>query len=90
MLGKSGGAVLGLAILLVLSCAHNVPQDKATGTDGRNKGAKPLTFDNGEAKATGIVTYPGGDRVDWKLPQRRRIILERHLPLRNMNDRGHR
>jgi len=79
MLGKSGGCVLGLAILLVLSCAHSVPQDKATGTDGKNKGAKPLTLENGEAKASGIVTYPGGDRVDWKvveLPDKQRGILD--------------
>ena len=79
MLGKSGGAALGLAILLALSCAHNVPQDKATGPDGKNKGAKPLTLENGEAKASGIVTYPGGDRVDWKLvelPEKARGILD--------------
>jgi len=70
MLGKSGCAALGMttfAILVSLSCAHNVPQDKDTGPDGKVKGAKALTFENGEAKANGIVTYPGGDRVDWKL-----------------------
>ncbi len=79
MLGKSGGAALSLAILLALSCAHNVPQDKATGSDGRNKGAKQLNLENGEAKATGIVTYPGGDRVDWKvveLPEKVRGVLD--------------
>jgi hypothetical protein len=67
MLGKSGCAALGFAILVSLSCAHNVSQDKATGPDGKIKGAKPLQLENGEAKAAGIVTYPGGDRVDWKL-----------------------
>jgi hypothetical protein len=67
MLGKSGCAALGFAILAALSCAHNVPQDKATGPDGKVKGAKAITLENGEAKANGIVTYPGGDRVDWKL-----------------------
>jgi hypothetical protein len=79
MLGKSGGAALSLAILLALSCAHNVPQDKATGPDGKNKGAKALTLENGEAKTSGIVTYPGGDRVDWKLvelPEKARGILD--------------
>jgi hypothetical protein len=79
MLGKSGGAVFSLAILLALSCAHNVPQDKQTGPDGRNKGAKQLTLENGEARATGIVTYPGGDRVDWKqieLPENQRGTLD--------------
>ena len=74
MFGKSAGAgrlVLG-AIALVTACAHNVPQDSATGTDGKPKGAKPINLENGEGKAKGIVTYPGGDRVDWKvveLPQ---------------------
>lgn len=80
MLGKSGGAALGLAILCtVLSCAHNVPQDSKTGEDGKTKGAKPMTFDNGEAKANGIVTYPGGDRVDWKVievPDKQRGSLD--------------
>jgi hypothetical protein len=56
-----------LALLVSFSCAHNVAQDKATGPDGKVKGAKPVSIDNGEGKATGIVTYPGGDRVDWKL-----------------------
>jgi len=50
-----------------LSCAHNVPQEKASGPDAKAKGAKSLEFENGEARASGIVTYPGGDRVDWKL-----------------------
>jgi hypothetical protein len=67
MLGKLGNAALGVAILLAMSCAHNVSQDKATGPDGKQKGAKALTLENGEAKASGVVTYPGGDRVDWKL-----------------------
>ncbi|MEO6775162.1 MAG: hypothetical protein ABI467_19515 [Kofleriaceae bacterium] len=68
MFGKSAGAgrlVLG-AIALVTACAHNVPQDSQTGGDGHPKGAKVINLDNGEGKAKGIVTYPGGDRVDWK------------------------
>lgn len=56
-----------LLVAFVVSCAHNVRQDKATGDDGRVKGARTLELDNGEAQATGIVTYPGGDRVDWKV-----------------------
>lgn len=67
MLGKSaGGVAAGLAALLALSCARTVPQDLATGPDGKVKGAKTIDLENGEGKATGIVTYPGGDRVDWK------------------------
>jgi len=67
MLGKSGSAAFGFAILVAMSCAHNVQQDKASGPDGKVKGAKELRLENGEAKANGIVTYPGGDRVDWKV-----------------------
>lgn len=69
MLGKSVGRrwlQIGL-LVVVAACAHNVAQDSSTGEDGKVKGAKTLTFENGEAKASGIVTYPGGDRVDWKL-----------------------
>jgi pseudouridine-5'-phosphate glycosidase len=40
---------------LALSCAHNVPQDSASGPDAKSKGAKPITIDNGEGKASGIV-----------------------------------
>jgi hypothetical protein len=64
---------------LLVACAHNVPQDAATGTDGKEKGAKQITLENGEAHASGIVTYPGGDRVDWKLvelPEKKRGALE--------------
>ena len=67
MLGKSAEVGAGLCILFALSCAHNVSQDAKTGEDGKPKGAKTITIENGEGKATGIVTYPGGDRVDWKL-----------------------
>jgi hypothetical protein len=54
-------------MLLAMSCAHNVAQDAATGADGKTKGARNITLENGEGKAMGIVTYPGGDRVDWKV-----------------------
>lgn len=67
MFGKSGGVAAAFAILFALSCAHNVPQDKASGPDHATKGAKSMNLENGEAKTTGIVTYPGGDRVDWKV-----------------------
>lgn len=56
-----------LGLVCVAACANNVPQDRATGPDGRIKGALPIALDQGEAKVRGIVTYPGGDRVDWKL-----------------------
>jgi hypothetical protein len=61
MLGK-------IAVLCALvSCAHNVGQDEHTGPDGKELGAKPIVLDNNEGKAHGVVTYPGGDRTDWKL-----------------------
>lgn len=67
MLGKSaGGMAFGLVFALLCSCARTVSQDAATGPDGKIKGAKNITIENGEGKANGIVTYPGGDRIDWK------------------------
>ncbi len=54
-------------VLAAVGCAHNVSQDKATGPDGRVNGAKRMVLENGEARTSGIVTYPGGDRVDWKM-----------------------
>jgi hypothetical protein len=59
-------ALVGLAVVGVCSCAHTVPQDAATGRDGKIKGAVPIKLDNNEGVARGIVTYPGGDRVDWR------------------------
>jgi hypothetical protein len=89
MLGKSGGLracitgpLLAGVIALLATCANNVPQDKKTGPDGKIKGAKEMVLDNNEAKATGVVTYPGGDRVDWKmiqLPDKKRGTLELSL-----------
>jgi hypothetical protein len=38
-----------------------------------------MTLENGEARSTGIVTYPGGDRVDWKvieLPEKQQGVLD--------------
>ena len=69
MLGKSvGSRRIALALVLcAASCAHNVGQDSNSGTDGKVKGAKTLLMEGGEAKSTGVVTYPGGDRIDWKL-----------------------
>jgi len=81
MLGKSvgrRGLVLGVLVVCA-TCAHNVPQDSKTGEDGKIKGAKALTFENGEAKAAGVVTYPGGDRIDWKLievPEKQKGTLD--------------
>jgi len=59
--------VIGAALGAALSCAHNVGQEANSGNDGKQKGAKTITLENGEGKSSGIVTYPGGDRIDWKL-----------------------
>lgn len=61
-------AAFGCALALTLAaCPKNVPQDLATGEDGRVKGAVEMKLENNESRATGIVTYPGGDRVDWRV-----------------------
>jgi hypothetical protein len=76
------GALTGLCILTLAACAHNVLQDSNTGNDGKEKGAKPVTLENGEGRASGIVTYPGGDRIDWKLvelPDKQRGTLDLKL-----------
>jgi hypothetical protein len=75
-------ALVAAALIAAAGCASNVPQDKKSGNDGRVKGAKAMILENGEAKATGIVTYPGGDRIDWKLvelPEKKRGTLELKL-----------
>jgi hypothetical protein len=65
MLGNIHGRV---ALLLVLAaCPNIVSQDAHTGADGKEAGAKSIPLIDNEGKDHGIVTYPGGDRVDWKL-----------------------
>jgi hypothetical protein len=96
MLGKSaapwGGRPLRIrflvafaSILIALAtagCPRNISGDLATGEDGKTKGAKALVLENGEARSSGIVTYPGGDRVDWKsiaLPKEKQGTLDLKL-----------
>jgi hypothetical protein len=83
MLGKSACAPIALLVACTLAaCAHNVGQDDHTGEDGKQKGAREIQLDNGEGKAKGIVTYPGGDRVDWKfvqLPEKKQGTLQIEL-----------
>jgi hypothetical protein len=67
MLGKSAMRPIIFCALVLAACSHNVPQDDHTGEDGKFKGAREVHLENGEGKAHGIVTYPGGDRVDWKM-----------------------
>lgn len=55
------------AISVLAGCPKMVPQDSHTGKDGRAKGAGKVKLEEGEGSVKGIVTYPGGDRVDWKV-----------------------
>lgn len=65
--GATSGLLALVASLTIASgCAKNVKQDAKTGEDGKSDGAVEVTLANNEGAATGIVTYPGGDRVDWK------------------------
>ncbi|MEJ7598311.1 MAG: hypothetical protein WKG01_10410 [Kofleriaceae bacterium] len=54
-------------LTLLAACSHNVPQHKSSGPDAKIEGAKPIELENNAGLVSGIVTYPGGDRVDWKL-----------------------
>ncbi|MDX2090006.1 MAG: hypothetical protein SFX73_19270 [Kofleriaceae bacterium] len=56
-------------VVAMLGCANNVPQDRSTGPDGKQKGAKAIVLAQNEGKAGGVVTYPGGDRIDWRVIQ---------------------
>ncbi len=80
MLGKTSGTFPLVALaMLFIACAHDVPQDSHTGEDGKTKGAKPINMENGEGKAKGVVTYPGGDGIDWKMvevPEGKRGTLD--------------
>lgn len=75
MLGTSswGGRGFGLALVGALAlgtgsaCLVNIDQKANSGKDYRSKGAKTIELEDGEGKARDIVTYPGGDRVDWKV-----------------------
>jgi len=60
-------AATGVLSFALAGCPKNVPQDSKSGEDAKYKGAKTITLENDEGRARGIVTYPGGDRVDWKV-----------------------
>jgi hypothetical protein len=89
MLGNSPGGRLASAALFVAvavalaGCPRNIKQDKNSGKDAKWKGAQTIALEpNGTAEESGIVTYPGGDRVDWKLielPEGKKGSLELEL-----------
>ncbi len=66
--GVHAAALIGVALALA-GCPRTIAQDKATAKDGRPKGARTIPLDDdGEGRSKkDIVTYPGGDRVDWKV-----------------------
>ena len=63
----AGALAAGVLLLVAAGCARNVPQHSHSGKDYRYKGAKPVPLEDGEGRLRDIVTYPGGDRVDWKV-----------------------
>jgi hypothetical protein len=74
MLGNSAGVhhrfalalAFGAMVIGLAACPKIVAPDLHTGADGKPKGAKKITLENNEGRGKGVVTYPGGDRVDWK------------------------
>jgi len=58
-----------LVFLLVAlaACAKTIDQHAHTGPDGFSEGAESIELTGGQGEAVGQVTYPGGDRVDWKV-----------------------
>jgi hypothetical protein len=58
---------LGLA-LLGTGCPKNVDGAGHSGKDVKYKGAKKIKIEDNEGRSRkDIITYPGGDRVDWKV-----------------------
>jgi hypothetical protein len=58
---------LGLA-LCGTGCPKNVDGAGHSGKDVKYKGAKKIKIEDNEGRSRkDIVTYPGGDRVDWKV-----------------------
>ena len=60
--------LLLLAGLALAGCPRNVDGEAHSGKDVRHKGAKKIKIEDNEGRSrTDIITYPGGDRVDWKV-----------------------
>lgn len=86
---RAGGAaryamIAALAVAAGFGCARNVAQHGHSGKDQAYKGAKEIELEDGEGRSRDIVTYPGGDRVDWKvirLPEDQKGKLELKLKI---------
>jgi hypothetical protein len=62
-----------LLLLALAACAKNIDPAGNTGDDGVYRGAEPIQLVQDPVQKSisrgddeGIVSYPGGDRVDWK------------------------
>jgi hypothetical protein len=63
-------AVIAVSVgaLALSGCKSTIDQDVNSGKDYRSKGAKEIKLEGGEGRSSrDVVTYPGGDRVDWKV-----------------------
>jgi len=73
-----------------LACQRNIPQASHSGKDKSYKGAKKIELEDAgggalEGRTKGTVTYPGGDRVDWKffeIPPEKKGEIEVTLRIR--------
>jgi hypothetical protein len=69
MIRETVRSLLALAAAGALAgCPSVIKQDSKTGTDGTAEGAEKIELsEEGEGSVKDNVTYPGGDRVDWKM-----------------------
>ncbi len=66
-MGKGAFVVLLFEALCASGCGSALNQDTKSGEDKHADGAEEITIGgDGEASVKDTVTYPGGDRVDWK------------------------
>jgi hypothetical protein len=90
MRGKSLLIATAVGSLVLAACKATISQKANSGKDYRYKGAKTIKLDDdGEGRSKrDVVTYPGGDREDWKVfevPEGARGELEvriKHRPPR--------
>lgn len=67
MRAKSLLIAVSIGSLVPLACKATIKQDANSGKDYRSKGAKKIKIEDNEGRSKrDVVTYPGGDRVDWK------------------------
>ena len=55
-----------LPILLCAACAKAVAPDAKSGEDAELDGAEEIILEDDAAQVKDTVSFPGGDRVDWK------------------------